>query len=331
MFACSKVLKFKPVSLAGIAALLLMAGTSGTFGEPIQFSNTDQKPDATQEKKNSILQFRAYRPSQSVSRAPGIDEHTPMPAVPPPVVPSSRTSRQNQELLDRQKNWIFASPEDEKKTDSIEDALGIDEFSLDDEKSKSVVTKFLENKQSKDSKSSDTKSNGWDKDQKKQFGGPQTFGLGNEKQNQNGDSLQPDSLEKNFNEPAMRELSLRALWKEQNGPGAEKMRDDKQIRMNEFQSLFNAQGAPPVGGGFNTLQSANPLSAPGDSFNRSPTSFKAPEPFRNIPRPVAGIGVSAPPDINTRVFGQSAARVPVPEPPRSIQQPGVLPVPKRRF
>ncbi|MEO5801993.1 MAG: hypothetical protein ABIR24_00565 [Verrucomicrobiota bacterium] len=222
------------------------------------------------------------------------------------------------------------TPENEKKADSAEEVLGIDENALDGQ-SKSIVTQFLENKKSNDSKAGEA--NEWDKDQKKQFGKEKNFGLGNERQNRNDGSLQPNSEEKNFGGPR-EELSLPQLWRDQHSPRAEKMREEKQVRMNEFQGLFKSQSVAPVPQGFNAqnnlnLQSGGSPSGSGVSFNRSaPTPYNS---VKNPPRAPAGVSPLGLPNINTRVFGQSAAPIAVPEPVRSASQPAVLPLPKRRL
>jgi hypothetical protein len=112
------------------------------------------------------------------------------------------------------------------------------------------------------------------------------------------------------------------------------MREDRQVRMNEFESLFNSQktsgdnGFGSLNGQNNMLQPAAPSVGGFNSFNRSAPGNAA-DSFRSAPRP--GASASALPDINARVFGHSAAPAPAPEAPRFSAQPPVLPTPKRRL
>jgi hypothetical protein len=307
-------------SFAGLAALLLVARSSANCEEPTK----SEKPAVTQEKK-SILNFRAYRPSDSISGSPRVNEHLPTPTV--PVAPPSRSSRQNQELLDRQKNWIFASPESEKKSDSAKGAFGVDESLLDDESSKSVVTKFLENRESKDAKTRANEAR--DKDQRNGLSDSKVLGAWNDKQNQDGNSLQQESFQKRFAEPGPRELSLSGLWREQNNPSSDKAREEKRIQMNEFRNLFSSQPVSSSGPNNPGLQPTDPFTSGGARYS---TPFKtAPEAVRSLPRAGGGASAATTPNINTRVFGPSAAPAPATQTPRFAPQPSVLPIPKRRL
>lgn len=316
----------KSAPLAGVALLLLASRNSGFSEEPLQKQEPVKKPEAAPQKKN-ILDYRAYRPSDSVFKSPSVDLSVPI--VPAPPAPA-RTSKQDRELLDRQKNWIFALPGDAKKSDSAEDIFGL-EGAFDDGTSKSVVTKFLENRQTTDSKSPEANAS---RDQSKDSGTSQIFGLGNEKQN-GGALTQPGVRpERSYgNNPA--EMTLAERWQELHGPRAEKAREEKRVRMNEFENLFGSQSSAAGNQGFNTpqnnfgLQPATPLSSDPGFLNRPAPS--APNAIRNPERPIPGANASTLPNINARVFGPSSGPAAVREPAKPALKPVILPIPQRRL
>src|SRR5690606_5375409 len=61
----------------------------------------------------------------------------------PAPAPSVSTKR-DAELLDRRRNWIFVTPDDETNTDSAEEIFGVEDF-LGKKKSHGVVGQFLKN------------------------------------------------------------------------------------------------------------------------------------------------------------------------------------------
>jgi hypothetical protein len=198
---------------------------------------------------------------------------------------------------------------------------------------KSVLTKFLENKQPVDATSPEANVKAFNKNDSKNFAGPQIFGLGNEKRNGPGTGGQPVTRPENSMGSSGAPLSLSERWQEIHGPRAEKAREEKRVRMNEFEKLFNSQSSVSGNGGLTTLQNnlglqpTTPVASELDSFNRNAPSSG----LRPPARPLSGASSSAQPGINTRVFGSTTTVAPAPEPPRTVTQPAVLPIPKRRF
>lgn len=311
-----------------VVATMLWVGHNAGFSEELVPSkeNRTNHPAKASDKKN-LLDFRAYRPSESIFKSKSMD--VPSPSVPAPAPPSTRTSKEIRELQDRQKNWILVLPGDEEKTDSMEDLLEVNPGTLDNE-SKSVLTKFLENKSSVTPTEAD--GNSFNKNDSRNSAGPPIFGLGNEKRNGFGTFGQPVNRFENPVGNSGAPLSLSERWQQMHGAGAEKAREEKRVQMSEFENLFKSQSGG-VGNNLNTFQSNLGLQTPEptasglNSLNRNPPASGLRNPVRTLP----GANPATSPNINARVFGTDTTVAPTPEPPRQVTQPGVLPIPKRRF
>jgi hypothetical protein len=331
MLTRSLTLVRNSIQMAVLTALLWVGHSIGFSAEPTHSSKQalTNKPADSPEKKN-ILSFRAYRPSESDFRSPSLN--VPAPAIPPSATPSPRTSRQEREFLDRQKNWIFVLPGDDKTGDSAEDILGVEPTTFDEGKSKSVVTKFLENR--REDLMSGANGNG-NKNDSKNFAEPQIFGVGNEKPNAFGAWGQLKTGSENLPGNHGAQLSLAERWQELHGPQSEKAREEKRVRMNEFEQLFNNSQSVSAGNGGltilqNNLSPASSASASSDLNILNRNSPASPSGLRNLGS-LSGPNPSTQPGINTRVFGSSAAPASIPQPRRTVTQPAVLPIPKRHF
>src|SRR5690606_5730099 len=64
----------------------------------------------------------------------------------PAPAPSVSVTRRDAELLDRKRNWIFLTPENVSKTQSVEEVFGVEGF-LGEKKSRGVVSQFLKSDQ----------------------------------------------------------------------------------------------------------------------------------------------------------------------------------------
>ncbi|MEO7298271.1 MAG: hypothetical protein ABI042_06795 [Verrucomicrobiota bacterium] len=313
-------------------------------GEPIQFSKEKQNDSSREEagRFNGISSklFRAYRPGDAVSGGDPLVSKSPLPfpAAPNPPVSNKR----NDDLLDKQKNWIFVSPKDDKKADT--NPFGTEESSL--EEKKGVVGKFLE-KPSLDRKSAGQVSEST-RHSDELLGAFRPYGLGNRDENaENKDdsrapvgSLQPQVLERSLaNREGSEKSRLSEFWRDQFGPDANKLRAEKQSQLRQFENLF----APPnssvvTSGTFGSvseqnnfgIQSVRPLEGVGSRFNPNlPSAYS--DSLRGTPNRILGSSTLPTPDINSRVFGASPLPRTSLEPVRSVSQPAVLPVPKRHF
>lgn len=316
-----------PALPLAVAILLLASCLSGFSDEPVEKEKSVPKPQVAPENKN-LLNYRAYRPGDSIFKSSSVN--LPSPTVPIPA-PPPHSSRKDLELLDREKNWIFVLPGDDKKSDATEDILGTDK-TFDNGKSKSVITKFLENRGGEGT-SLDAKANGFKEQRLKDFGASPAFNLGNQKQIGPEALSQPGARPENLFGASGPPSGLVERWQELHSPRAEKMREEKRVQMNEFEGLFSSQSLANVNG--NPLQNnlnsqAGTVSSSAlDPFNRN--TPPASDAFRNPARPMAGASLSTEPNINTRVFGSPVAAAPAAEPVRRIQQPAILPIPKRHF
>ena len=334
--------------LIGLLVLVISARHSPLFAEPIQFSN-EKKPaessssqkesGAVQEKVSTSKFFRPYRPADTVSgsmTAPFLDPMIQLQSSPSP----SRTSKQNEELMDRRRNWIFAQPGDDAKKGTAEEALGIDDFTSGGKKSQTMIGRFLENK-----KSDDSKLNGLDRQRPGELKelGFQFDADRNEKK------IKKEETKEAKGEPAT-QAALRAqalsgfgaeqprlveIWMEQHGPDAKRIREQKQVMMNEFESLFGAakQTAPAANGfGQGNNLGVQPISTltTGPGLNPLPAASQIAEQSRSV-RAISVSGGPTLPDVNSRLFGPSSVATPLPPPQRVESQPVNLPFPKRPF
>jgi len=317
-----------PVRMAAFAGLLWMSSFSGFSDEPAQPAQAEktEKPAAAPEKKN-LLEFRAYRPPESFLGSQKINVPTP-----PVQVPlDQRTVRQNREQLDRQKNWVFALPDDDKNSGKAENI-----FDLDAGNSKSVLVRFLENKpKAKSTFSPDLNANGFNPNALRNFGAAQMPGLGSEKPKGLNAWDQPSMRPENSIGGSGAMLSLGERWQELSIPRSQKTPEEKQAEMKMFESLFVPQNNVVNNGGLTSLGNnfGSPMTAPVESRDLSA--------FKVTPSAPGGIGIpttvlpganpSAQPDVNTRAFGPSALPAPAPVPQRNVSQPLMLPIPKRHF
>jgi hypothetical protein len=318
------ICKFAPFSAA--AVLLLAGGISAFAEEPVQKQEPAKKTEGAPEKKN-LLNYRAYRPADSVFKSSSIN--LPTPTIPTAPAPIPHTSRKDLELLDREKNWIFVLPGDEKKRDSASEEIFGTDKTFDSGEPKSVITRFLEHQSSVESKSNDANLDGIKKDS---FRATPTFGLNNQRQNGLGTLTRSAMPSENLIDGRNEHLTLAERWQELHGPRAEKMREEKRVQMNEFENLFSSQSIAN-GNGFGLQNNLNSPAGTSSSIELNPYTRNTPSgptAFRNPVRSDPA-NVSPLPNINTRVFGSPAVTLPTSEPIRRTSQPAILPIPKRHF
>ncbi len=315
------------------AVTLLFAGVSATvLAEPIQFSNENPKPKAEApalEKSKTLKFLRPYRPSNPFSESISLKSPSVTPAAPQPG--SAPTNKRDDELLDRRRNWIFALPNDEKKSGLADETFGVNGTTLGDAKSKGVVNRFLTDKREKGSIAADGK-------KEKELGQP-IFGLGSEKETESkkGNLSQQEMRVREFSSSTAGQSKLSEFWREQQGSNAERLREEKQTRMKEFESLFGSPSSGTKSSGANLLDGQNNLglqaatpSRASDRFNGNASSGSS-DLFKTAPNSALGVSTAPRPDVNARVFGASAPKASVPEPAKPVRQPAVLSIPKRRF
>ncbi len=333
--------------LTGAAVFVISAHHSVLFAEPIQFS-TEKKPvesssskkesGAVEDKTGTSKFFRPYRPADTVSGSMDTPFSAPM-TQPQSSPPPFRSSKQNEAMMDRRRNWIFAQPGDDVKKGTAEEALGIDDFTSGGKKSQTMIGRFLENK-----KPDDSKLNGMDRHRPgelKELGFQSEVGFNEQKfQNEEPKETKPGVVTPS----ALRAQSLSGfgaeqsrlaeIWMEQHGPDAKRIREQKQVMMNEFESLFgSAKQTTPIANGLGQgnigVQPILPL-APGSGLNPLPAASQIAEQSRSA-RALSASGTPTLSDVNSRLFGPSSVATPLPAPQRVESQPIILPFPKRRF
>jgi hypothetical protein len=333
----------------GTVCVLVATGVRGFSDEPAQKSTSTQPSEKSETiplpepQTKGLLDYRAYRPSDSIFKSSGMN--TPGPAMQMPSVPPPTPSKQDRELLDRQKNWIFLRPGDEKQA-SAEDIFGVGAATIDDGRATGLVARFLENKPSTEPNSVVGKPNALNGMQPNSFT-PQVFGIGSA--NGNAPSLRawdaPVSKYDTFTAGNVGiQKSLADQWQELHGQNSEQFREQKQARMSEFENLFGApnisQGNAALGTpGFGALP--NPLATPAPatpSLNQLDPFTRGMRPdsdglsgYRNPARSLADANPLQQPSITARVFGRPAELAPAPAPTRDVSQPAILPIPKRHF
>ena len=243
----------KPVRMAACACLLWVGSFAGFSDEPAQPAKVEKEETSTTAPvKKSLFEFRAYRPPESPFGFEKINVPTP----PVQTPPNQRIGRQNQEALDRQRNWIFVLPGDEKNSGNAENI-----FNLDDGKSKSVLTRFLENKPATGSTLSPSinasgfnpNANGFNQHEYKNVGFPQMSGLGSEKPKGLNAWDQPVMHSQNSLGDGGAMLSLGERWRELRIPRSQKTPEEKQAEMKVFESLFVPQNNGANNGGLTPL------------------------------------------------------------------------------
>jgi hypothetical protein len=353
-------------ALISSCALFLFAST-GFAGEAIEFSGSQQKPgtNKTEQPVTGNLQsdfsskiFRVYRPGETVSIS---DFLRPKPSLqtPQPVPPPSRSKR-DEDLLDRQKNWMFLSPKDEDKSESAEDALNVNQQNPFEPK-KNALDRFLETKSGSSLNGDKTFSAAPD------FGG-NSFGARNENgtslvpqvlfENPKNDkafsklqvnSLQPQVLDRNSFDNSSEKSRINNLWQNQFSQEAVRRRQEQQAQMKEFEGLFssevNSDSSAVSQNGYNIISSENlfgiqktttPNQRP-DSFSSSAAASYS-DPFKasfdtmsKLPSAVLGSSTITSPGANSRQFSDPPPAQKSLEPVQSISQPAILPFPKRHF
>lgn len=329
----------------GVALVLLASGVRGFSddskkGSETKKTSTPEKIETAPEK--SLLDFRAYRPADSIFNSSGVQGPDPG-AIPIPRPSAPSISRQDSERLDREKNWIFLRPGDEKQQ-TVEELLGVAMPTIDDGKAKGLVEKFLENKQTPEPSRSNKSgtmnflfSNGstvpvFGTRQNSAFGNNPVSGLRAWDQSVSG-------WEAPTGNNGGGQMSLAERWQALHQPGAEKALENRRTQMNEFENLFNSQNIAQNFGGLNALPNSFGTPAPNspssdlNPFNRAfgNNERTSPDESRILQRPFSTANPLSQPSINERVFGASAAPLPTPEPQRSVSQPAMLPIPKRHF
>lgn len=283
--------------------------------------------------------FRPYLPSNPFSDKAKFNPGPVAPVAPPQGAPFS--SKRNEESLDRQRNWIFAQPEDadkSEKSEAVEDMFSAGAFP-DEEKSKSVVKQFLMNEREREAKWLDEK-------EESSFSMEPTFGSGAEFQNRNDGKrgiLQNDPLDPTRDRKVSginaEQSKLAEMWRDQYSPSAIRQRENRQANMSQFENLFRPQSSGPSTGnglgalgqvGFGVQPSAQSRGI-GEQFNpNAPASLS--DRFGQAPRGGApGAGGLERPDVNSRVFGSSATTTQPVENRVPDRPPVVLQIPKRKF
>lgn len=311
---------------------ILLLGVSGRAESVQSSSETPAAKEETsaQEKGKSYNLLRPYRPFNPFSTSFSVK---PKMAPPSSAGQTPAATKRDDELIDRQKNWIFATPKEQSADERAADALGGDAWSFGS-RSKGVVNQFLTQSREKGQPTPADEKN------EEKFS-PQ-FGLGREKKPEVNSLTahlpQDDARERRFNSYSDRETQAAEFFRDQKSAAGERLRDDKELRMKEFEGLFGARGddgkstGPGLFGENNTsgFKPASSSRGPVSLFNPGGFSSSS-DPFKPAPRSAPGASTVVRPDINTRTFGVSAAPVPTPAPQRSVSQPAVLPIPKRHF
>lgn len=299
-----------------------------------QVQRTEASRDIQAIERNSPKLFRPYLPFNPFSDTSKF-------APPPsslPTTPSQNTppsTRRNDELIDRQKNWIFAAPEKpDEQSESVEGLFGVGGMS-NDKKSKGVIYEFLTRGRENVPAIKDDKDAGL-------FNLPPVYGLGNERENNANPLSRVDILdryrEQNLSEFSAEQNKLSQRWREQ--ATTARAREDRQSNLQEFESLFRPSTAAALNGNGNRLFGIdqNILGSPAAAASRSgvPDRFdpRAPnsssDAFRSAPRGVASAGLTERPDINSRVFGSSVNPPPKVEERKPERQPANLTIPRRK-
>lgn len=329
-------------NLATACAALMLAGNAVTVfsEEPAKEKKESLKPELDPEGK-SLLEFRAYRPGDSIFRNGSGDAPAIAPRLSPP--PAPRISRQEMERLDREKNWIFLSPKDADRSETPEEILGVDSFLSGSEKSKSALTRFLENKPADETSLRRTEPLnrfGFDPSRNQNLAAP--FSPGQPDFMANGRKGLSQFESQFGNNSAASQSAPGQAW---SSPAAEKARNDRRQKMAAFESLFaplnpglnSSISSPLITDNIFSLPGANPNSPPRNNelFER-PSMISRSSPLQNDPLqiPVPGGSrnpLTPEPTANMRAFGPSAAPAPTPEPPRSVSRPVTLPIPRRNL
>ncbi|MBU6402199.1 MAG: hypothetical protein KGS61_17915, partial [Verrucomicrobia bacterium] len=146
---------------AGCAAFVL--ASPAWAGDPITFSNPKDQADLPS--KNLKLDQDNSKPFDFLQRkpsgagGPGPSELTPSLA---PSALRGRERRDMERYLDRQRNWIFLTPDNLKSTATPQEAFGVDDASLtsQDQHPKKLIEQYWENSgrdsQSKSNRVSDS-------------------------------------------------------------------------------------------------------------------------------------------------------------------------------
>ncbi len=342
----STVLKYLPL-LTGAALFILSASRPVLWAEPIQFSNeqkpvdSEKKAPVVQEKVTTSKFFKPYRPADTVSGSIESPFAAPLFQAPPSSAPPPRTSRHTEEMLDRRRNWIFAQPGDNEKKGTAEEALGIDDFMTGGKRSQTLIGRFLENKKPDDSGVNKLDSNRRQPWEMKELGFRSNLGYDDQSgQNEEIKETKPGAA----NPAAQRrpdlsgfsaeQTRLAEIWMEQHGPDAKKNREQKEMRMSEFESLFaplkqSAPGASTLGQANLGTQLTSPLT-PGLGLGSLQAPSQIADQSRNT-RTLSASGGPTLPDANARLFGPASVATPAQPAPRVDSQPAILPFPKRRF
>lgn len=319
--------------------ICLAFADGGNAAEPAVATNSVAKSEtvSSDAQKQPSKFFRAYRPGETIS---GSDIFKPnAPITPPRQNPPSSTKR-DEDLIDRQKNWIFLS-RDEKKPDATKEVLGVEDLSF--EGRKGAIARFLENKPESDLKTNVGAKNEINPGLTSQpLNSGLTSGLSEETQNdpRRSSSLQPQPLERNLDGNDAERARFSDLWRERYGINSSQAREDKEAEAKAFRDLFSPRSAATPGTGLTTLTGQNnfgvKLVTPderGSTRPSNPNEFTSSlDPFKEAPRrPVGGSSILTEPSFTSRAFGPTAAPVLKTEAAKSVSQPAVLPFPKRRF
>ncbi|MEO6035962.1 MAG: hypothetical protein ABIQ35_11965 [Verrucomicrobiota bacterium] len=329
------------ISALALAAALFVSFTSrGSAEERTDSTNAVKVTGSLQPTEQSLPSkfLRPYRPGENILESDIFKKQgstdLPRQAPPPP------STKKNDELLDRQKNWIFIS-RDEKKSDSAKEAIGVDEISP--EARKSVITQFLENRSAANSKTNFGSRNEINSSLSPQ---PLTSdlksGFAGEKPNdvRRSGSLQPQPLDRDLSGTDAQKAKFADLWRERFGINQSQAREEKEADSKAFLNLFNSRSSVPVAGGIIAVSGPNkfgvqPLSPgdPGAALSTDANAFTSSlDPFKEAPRrPVGGSSILTEPSFTSRAFGPGPAAVLKQEAPKSVSQPAVLPFPKRHF
>ena len=138
-------------TLLFLCGSLLSGAHAGERGRPIEFSQP--KNDSTNtnaiplgDNRNALRQLEEdlSTPPRMLDLQSSLDAVLPTPA-PPPAAPAVRSKR-IRELLERRKNWMFASPEDEFRDLTSDGPLGLSELGPDgkEKKSGSLLERYYE-------------------------------------------------------------------------------------------------------------------------------------------------------------------------------------------
>ncbi|MEP6662493.1 MAG: hypothetical protein ABJC04_02410 [Verrucomicrobiota bacterium] len=293
--------------------------------EPVVSTNETKNPLASKKKSWLDELMPSYRPGDTLSGRSNNRMVAPPLSAPPPVM-RAKTAREL-EAADREKNWIFLKPGEQKK----EEIPGFDPI-LRDKTPKSVVMQFLENQELSTPVPSGRTNNS--------FGEHSSFDpiFNLDDQTTKSENRLGSSPRKSFEYQlptyGATEVKLADFMREQRELHSNKDRQEKADTLQAYENLFKPSGASSSSG-----ESFSSLNNP-DIFGQRPSALPSrltpldgsPSPLAQAPlRPFAGIPGAANPDPGTRVFGVSSAPVPAAPPSRPVQQPSVLPSPKRKF